>query len=187
MMHRETTARPWAHAGIALLCAGLICLLVGVPDTGLADNAAGTIKVSCGKPGKLVLKLPNVEEKREFESADSTFTVPAGSYQLWYYTCTEKDEGGREWSATTGLGSRDDDVFELKAGETKQVKAGPPFSAKVDVTKRNGNTVELNLKLAGAGGDTYRFSSGDAKVDSPAFEITDKTGKKVLSGSFAYG
>ncbi len=186
MMHCIRSGRRTTRAGAFLTCVGLVCLLVGIPDEGKAEEATGTIKISCGKPGKLVLKLPNVKEKKEFKSDCSEFTVPAGKYQLWYYTCTAKDGEGQEWYATTGLGSRDDDVFELKAGETKTVKAGPPFKAKVAARKR-GTVLGLDLKMAGAGGDSYRFSAKGKKVPPPAFEVKDKTGKKVLSGSFAYG
>ena len=172
-----------------MVFAGLGCALLGSrreASTGFRER--GQIKMSCSGPGELVLKLPGSGGKEStYASEHSTFDVPAGKCRLWYYTCSRKDAQGLEWFARSGLSSRDDEVFRLAAGEVKQVKAGPPFKAVVKVHKGADRQVVLDLKLTGAGGDAYRIMCKRQRAPDPTFAITDKTGRKVLSGSFRYG
>ncbi len=171
-----------------LVVCGLIVTTVGQPGAVRAqDKATGQIRATCGGAGTLVLKIPKTKKTVTFTAEDSVFNVPAGRYQLWYYTCTKKDAEGNEWSARTGLGSRDDEVFDLAAGAVKEIKVGPPFSAGVKAKTRGNRQVGLDLKVAGAGGDSYRFSRKGTKVANPGFAVTDKNGRKVLTGSFQYG
>jgi hypothetical protein len=171
-----------------LVVCGLVMTIVGQPGMIRAqDKATGQIRASCGGTGTLVLKIPKTKKTVTFTAEDSVFIVPAGKYQLWYYTCTKKDAEGNEWSAKTGLGSRDDEVFDLAAGAVREVKVGPPFSASVKAKTQSDRRVGLDLKIAGTGGDSYRFSCKGTKVSNPGFALTDKNGRKVLTGSFQYG
>lgn len=193
MAHNHGLLRRAAGAAMAplltfpIVC-GLVLTIAGQPGGVRAeDKATGQIRASCGGAGTLVLKIPNTKKTETFTAENSVFNVPAGKYQLWYYTCTTKDAEGNEWSAKTGLGSRDDEVFDLGAGAVKDIKVGPPFSATVKVKMQSDRRVGLDLKLAGAGSDVYRISRKGAKVANPGFAVTDKNGRKVLTGSFQYG
>ncbi|MBN1674676.1 MAG: hypothetical protein JXR37_26765 [Kiritimatiellae bacterium] len=180
-----------------LLAAATVVLALGgcaeQPSSSPAGNPAppagsptGRIRISAGGPGELELKLPNERTTQTFRSADSVFAVPAGRYQLWYYTAVRKDEKGQEWQARSGLSSRDDEVFALEAGATKEMTAGPPFTATIRAQARNGQ-IALDFLLLGAGRDTYRIYRTGRNVANPRFVITDSGGKEVLSGQFEYG
>lgn len=154
-----------------------------------ADRAPGKITVTSGLPGTLELKFPDKKETKSFEAAKSVFAVPAGRYQLWYYKCERKTAEGTTWTATTGLASRDDEVFELKSGGEKKVEAGPPFKAVIKATKQPNRIVSLDLLVTGAGSDadTYVFECDGKRAAAPAFVALDRNGREVLRGSFQYG
>ena len=154
-----------------------------------ADPATGKITMTSGLPGTLELKFPNKEQTKTFEAAGSVFDVSAGKYQLWSYKCTQKAADGKTWTAYTGLASRDDEVFDLKAGGEKKVEAGPPFKAVIKATKQPNRIVSLDLLVTGAGSDldTYVFECDGKRAAAPAFVALDRNGKEVLRGSFQYG
>ena len=161
-------------------------------DPPAAYRPFAQIKVSCRGPGELELMLADTGGTRPYVSNGSVFTVHPGSYQLWYFNVLRTDKYGGQWVARSGLESRDDEVFTLRAGEVKRVSAGPPFRASVAVAKAGARQVLLHFKLLGAGGDEYRVTrkkEGDAEGEMAIhrFTITDGTGREVAADSFEYG
>ena len=173
---------------LIMLFAGLACFRTGLPAQDVRnDDATGQVKISCGGPGELILKSTETGSRQTYASANSTFVVPAGKYQLYYYSCLLKDEEGHQWRARSSLASRDDAVFTLRAGRIKHVEAGPPFEASVKVTTKADRQTSLDLQLVGKGKDKCLITCLSRKAPNPSFLITDKKGSEVLSGSFEYG
>ena len=193
-MRNRSRYLPAGHT--ALAAAAALSLLVGVgcvtdgqtQTVELAVKAStATLKVSCGGQGELVVRDPQSGAARKVTSKDSMFSVPAGPYQLLYYTRSAKDEEGRLWRGMSMLSSGRGTTFALRDGEEKTVQAGPPYKARVDVRKGQGRIISLDLKVTDVGGATSRVGPKVGQTANPSFTVTDRDGRVVLTGQFEYG
>lgn len=79
-------------------------------------------------------------------------------------------------------------AFEVRAGETAELKFGPPYTPKVTAAYLQGDQLSLDLSLVGVGGEVCSSLMVDgARPGKPAFTITDTEGKIVQTGTFEYG
>jgi hypothetical protein len=84
--------------------------------------------------------------------------------------------------------NRDYPAVEVRAGETAELKFGPPYTPKVSGSIQQGDQVALGLSLVGVGGEVCSNMMVDGgRPGRPEFKITDPDGKVVQSGSFEYG
>jgi hypothetical protein len=82
----------------------------------------------------------------------------------------------------------DQAAFEVRSGETTQLRFGPPYTPKVTASYLRGDRLSLGLSLVGVGGEACsNLVVNGARPPKPAFTITDPEGKVVVSGNFEYG
>ncbi len=99
------------------------------------------------------------------------------------------DDTGDTWMLMGRGATREQQEFHIAEGETTRTfDFGPPFTGKTDV-RPIGDTVSIGFALAGRAKEVY--SPGAVKngeqLPPPEFEITDQSGKVVVSDSFEYG
>jgi hypothetical protein len=79
-------------------------------------------------------------------------------------------------------------AFEVRAGETAELRFGPPYTPRVSASYLQGDRLSLGMSLVGVGGEACSNLVVDgARPAKPTFTITDPDGKVVESGSFEYG
>jgi hypothetical protein len=82
----------------------------------------------------------------------------------------------------------DQAAFEVRAGETTQLRFGPPYTPKVTSSYLQGDRLSLGLSLVGVGGEVCsNLIVNGGRPPKPTFTITDPEGKVVASGNFEYG
>ena len=79
-------------------------------------------------------------------------------------------------------------AFEVRPGETTELRFGPPYTPKVTASYQRGDQVSLGLSLVGVGGEVCSNLVVDGgRPAKPKFTITDPDGKIVATGDFEYG
>ena len=78
--------------------------------------------------------------------------------------------------------------IKVQAGQTTELKLGPPLKIKTDVTRR-GRTVLIGLSIFGQAGEKYSsvIMKNNQRQPPPGFKIIDEEGNTLTSGNFAYG
>ncbi len=81
-------------------------------------------------------------------------------------------------------------AVEVGAGETAEMRFGPPYQPKVEASnlRKGMSQAELSMSLVGAGGEvcnSLRVNGG--QPSAPEFTIATKDGAEVASGKFRYG
>ena len=84
-----------------------------------------------------------------------------------------------------GYGDKDSEPITVIAGQTTDLKIGPPFSPKFTVEAKD-KVALLGLEIRGAGNEKITEIGGDSPP-KPKFTITDPQGKVVEQGDFEYG
>ncbi len=79
---------------------------------------------------------------------------------------------------------------QVGAGETAEMRFGPPYQPKVEASnlRKGMSQAELSMSLVGAGGEvcnSLRVNGG--QPSAPEFTISTKDGVEVASGKFQYG
>jgi hypothetical protein len=82
----------------------------------------------------------------------------------------------------------DQAAFEVRSGETTELRFGPPYTPKVTASYLQGDRLSLGLSLVGVGGEVCSdLIVNGARPPKPKFTITDPEGKVGDSGTFEYG
>lgn len=156
-------------------------------DPGTYEGETASIVVPFNGTSSLTLRNTTKGGRVELQTTNGTFIAPAGTYTLGSYTLSAQDETDQHWTAGTYLGRRGGKTIKLTAGGSEELKVGAPFAASVKVQKKTGNNVNLGFELVGCGGHSYVLHRARGSRRAPGFEAFDKSGKRVWSGSFAYG
>ncbi|HPM80394.1 MAG TPA: hypothetical protein PLF81_06820 [Candidatus Anammoximicrobium sp.] len=96
---------------------------------------------------------------------------------------------GPKYTMVSARASRDYPAVEVRAGETAELRFGPPYKPQVTGTlPQAGSQASLGLSLVGVGGEVCSNLMVDGgRPAKPAFTIADPDGKVVQSGNFEYG
>lgn len=93
-----------------------------------------------------------------------------------------------KYTMVSARANRDYPAVAVRAGETAELRFGPPFTPKVSGSFPRGGTVSLGMSLVGVGGEVCSSLTVDGgRPNKPEFTITDPDGKVVQSGNFEYG
>jgi hypothetical protein len=148
------------------------------------DKPLGTLRADVADYAML---LSGEEGVLRVRSRDGTARVPAGKYQLLQCNYRLTDQTGKRWgfSASTTEGV----TVEVPAQGTAKLPFGPPFVPKIDVAPPEKGQLTLNLKLLGAGGESYSFAYfGDReKPPVPKARIVDAGGRELAVLDFHFG
>ncbi|MBI5818415.1 MAG: hypothetical protein HZA88_05465 [Verrucomicrobia bacterium] len=171
------------------LVMGLRTMQVEDFDPAKFQGKTGRILLSHKAESELVvMSMGGIGTKRlRFKTLDGVITAPEGKYFPFEYTAFARDPAGKKWKAScTLLGGSVDDVS-VSAESPRELAVGPPFTAKVTVTKEPGGEVGIDLKLTGQGGGRYTIQQMDSNDTPPGFEIIGPDGKVVLKDKFHFG
>jgi len=158
-------------------------------DPAKYQGKTGRIALSHKAESELVLmSLGDMSPKRiRFKTLDGVVCVPEGKYFPFEFTAFAQDQAGRKWKATCCLIRGAEDEIAVSAESPQELAVGPPFTAKVAVTKQSGDGVGFDLKVTGQGGHSYSFRRADAPEAPPGFEVVGPDGKAILKDKFHFG
>ena len=96
---------------------------------------------------------------------------------------------GPKYTMVSARASRDYPAVEVRAGETAELRFGPPYTPQVTGTlPQAGGQASLGLSLVGVGGEVCSNLMVDGgRPAKPGLTITDPDGKVVQRGNFEYG
>jgi hypothetical protein len=144
----------------------------------------GTLDVGCP-----CLKLQFFSDicVRPITRAPGKWEIPVGKYPSAHYKLVAKDKTGAEWTLPGARSAERLNDLEIRAGETRTVKMGPPLSVKTDVQKR-WRTATIGLSIVGQGGELYvPRAYGNWALQPAQLKILDEKAKVLSSGQFEYG
>lgn len=144
-------------------------------------EATATIKVPY--EGDATLQIMRDQQRWRLESQNGAFTSPIGRIQPYSFIVKRKDERGKEWTMSTRLSGK---WLTLTQGQTEELAAGPPYTAKVIARGDSGQNASVRVELQDAGGNAATLTPED-RDNPPAFEGVDDKGKVVWTGKFSYG
>lgn len=100
-----------------------------------------------------------------------------------------EEAAGSKYTMVSARASRDYPAVEVRAGETAELRFGPPYMPKVTGSiPQHGGQASLGLSLVGVGGEICsNLMVNGGRPAKPEFAITDPDGKTVQSGNFEYG
>ncbi|MBI5687100.1 MAG: hypothetical protein HZC54_18675 [Verrucomicrobia bacterium] len=158
-------------------------------DPAKFQGKTGKITLAHKAESELVLmSFGGMDTKRmRFKTLDGVFSVPEGKYFPFEFAAFARDPAGAKWKATCQLFGGAKDELSVSAESSQELAAGPPFTAKVKVSKQSGNEVAFDLKITGQGGHNYAFQRTDAADTPPGFEVVGPDGKVVLKDKFHFG
>ncbi len=121
-------------------------------------------------------------------SGSGKWQVPAGRYTAIQARLSKADAEGAKWRLSeSGSGKKGD--FEIRAGETRVLKLGPPLKTRIETRAANDGSMVISLVLEGQAGEQYapRAMKGDEAPRPPTLKILDEAGKALTAGTFAFG
>ena len=156
----------------------------------------GTLDIGC--PNAAVILLSDLGVLR-LSGTEGKWQAPACRYRAVDIQVTRTDAAGAAWKLgdTGALGSLG--RFEVRAGETLALKAGPPLEGKVEVkVVRYGDDVDgpeahksalIGFVLVGRAGEQYApgILKGNSRLPPPKLRILDEAGKVLTAAQFEYG
>ena len=103
-------------------------------------------------------------------------------------TLRKADAGGSEWKLAGRFDPAEIPCFEVAEGETQTLELGAPFSAETNVQSM-ASFASIGFSLVGRAGEKYSpgAEKDGTRSPPPKFEVTDESGKAVLSDAFQYG
>lgn len=114
-------------------------------------------------------------------------SVDPGKYQPTNIKLLAKQDGSN-WKIQSRGPWGSLNKIKVQAGQTKELRLGPPLKIKTDVT-RKGRTVLIGLSIFGQAGEKYHPATmkNNQSQPAPSFKIVDEQGNTLTSGNFAYG
>jgi len=121
-------------------------------------------------------------------SGSGKWQVPAGRYMAIQARLSKTDAEGAKWRLSES-GSGKKEGFEIRAGETRAIKLGPPLKTKIETRAINDGSIVISLVLEGQAGEQYapRAVKGAETPRPPKLKILDEAGKVLTAGAFAFG
>jgi hypothetical protein len=151
-----------------------------------AEPDFGTLDTGCADLG---LALVGEYGFRELSGSGGKWRIPAGWHATTGATLNRSDGAGTPWSlhgvSSWGRLAR----FDIRAGQTFSLRAGPPLSVKVHPSGLQPNgMVHLALALVGQAGEDYNAAPKRGGVPQPPrFRVLDEAGRTLGSGVFNPG
>lgn len=182
----------------AIVFGGLFAffLVMGLRSMQVEDFDPAAFK---GKTGRIILThkaeselvmmgMGGMSAKRlRFKTTDGVITAPEGKYFPFEYTAFARDQAGKKWKASCMLFRGSGDQLSVIAESPRDLTVGPPFIAKVTVTREPGGEVGIDLKVTGSCGNSYTLQQADSDNAPPGFEVIGPDGKVVLKDKFHFG
>jgi len=162
-----------------------------VPDgsairLGKAEPRLGTLEASTAD-----VELTVVSEcgYRRLSGAEGKWQLATGDYMLAQIGLKTADDAGDTWMLMGRGSTKELQELQITEGDTTRLPdVGPPFTTKTDVLPM-GDSVLIAFSLVGKATEVYSLGAvkNGEQLPPPKFEITDESGKVVVSGSFEYG
>ena len=152
-----------------------------------AAPAMGTLDVGTADVERVLL-ASEAGPLRFSGSGGGKWQVPAGHYAAVQARLSKTDAQGAKWRLSeSGSGKREG--FEIRAGETRVLRLGPPLKTRIETRAVADGSIAISLVLEGQAGESYapRAMKGDAAPRPPTFKILDEAGKVLTAGAFAFG
>ena len=153
-------------------------------DPAQYDGPMTTIMWPGELSGELTLIDPKSNKMVRTSATSGKAQMRTGNFSLLTYTMRTRDDDNVEWATTGSLGMA---AVSLEANSTRELTAGPPFTASVAVQKGAAGREVLSLNLKDSGGNQCSFTKSGHRPAPPRFEIRDEAGKVAFSGKFEYG
>jgi hypothetical protein len=121
-------------------------------------------------------------------SGGGKWQVPAGHYTAVQARLSKTDAEGAKWRLLeSGSGKREG--FEIRAGETRVLRLGPPLKTRIETRAIGDGSISISLVLEGQAGEQYspRAVKGDETPRPPKLKVLDEAGKVLTAGAFAFG
>jgi len=121
-------------------------------------------------------------------SGGGKWKVPAGHYTAIQARLSKTDAAGAKWRLSeSGSGKREG--FEIRAGETRALRLGPPLKTRIEARAAGDGSIVISLVLEGQAGEQYapRAGKGDETPPPPKLRILDEAGKVLTAGTSAFG
>jgi hypothetical protein len=150
-----------------------------------AQPQLGTVVVKTGDPnceirsGEAVLWSDAA--CGSFDLSSGTLGLPAGHYVLQAGHMEVRDGEGNIWSLAMGLEEEQRCQFDVSAGQTAQLRLGPPLT--IGLRVRRLRTTLVSPILVGSGGELY-YSAGTRRPPYTFFTILDEQGNVLYKGSY---
>jgi hypothetical protein len=121
-------------------------------------------------------------------SGSGKWQVPAGRYTAVQARLSKTDAEGAKWRLSES-GSGKGEGFEIRAGETRALRLGPPLKTRIETRAADDGTIVISLVLEGQAGEQYspRTAKGDGTPRPPKLKILNEAGKILAQGNFEYG
>jgi hypothetical protein len=149
----------------------------------------GTVVVKTGDPNCVirsgVVALWSDVACNSFDLSSGTVGLPAGHYVLRTGNMEVADAEGHIWSFAMGLEEGQRCQFDVSAGQTTQLRLGPPLTVGLDVRTRLATWV--SPILVGSGGEVCDRTGARQSPGAPAqalFTIVDEQGNVLHRGSY---
>jgi hypothetical protein len=123
-----------------------------------------------------------------FSSSGGKWQAPAGHYMTVRTQLLKTDAEGAKWMLL-GSGSGKMEGFEIRAGETRALRLGPPLKTRIETRAIGDGSISISLALEGQTGEQYapRAVKGGEMPQPPKLKILDEAGKILAQGNFEYG
>jgi len=151
------------------------------------EPAMGTL--DGGTPDvEMVLLSSEAGPQRFSGSGGGKWKVPAGHYMAVQARLSKTDAEGAKWRLSES-GSGKKEGFEIRAGETRALRLGPPLKTRIETRAIGDGSILISLVLEGQAGEQYapRAVKGDETPRPPKLKILDEAGKILAQGNFEYG
>lgn len=121
-------------------------------------------------------------------SGGGKWQVPAGHYMAIQARLSKTDAEGAKWRLSES-GSEKREGFEIRAGETRALRLGPPLKTRIETRAIGDGSISISLVLEGQAGEQYapRAVKGDETPRPPKLKILNEAGKILAQGNFEYG
>jgi len=158
-------------------------------DASLAGDQVATLTVPFG--GKAVVQFVSKDGMKvqtyTSNAENGAVLVATGKITPISVTFTGTDTEGGIWNASSYFQGRRRKELMLAAGDTHELRVGPPFEARVLLNGESTGRQHLDFKLKGTGGNAFTIRKHGSANKPPSFEVVDEKGDVVWHGNFAYG